>query len=112
MPRRAVSKETSHQDLYETALTKAERTRLSHVRTIDGLDQEIAFLRLRLERLAKNEPDRIEVLLKGMNVLVRLVATRYKLSPVAKDNLSHSLAKVIDEIGGALLPEGFGSDGV
>ena len=108
MPPRASGDGPSVRRLYEAALSKAERARLREIDAVEGLDQEIAFLRVCLERLAREEPNKADLLIKGMNLLLRLVVARYKLSPVAKDNLAHNISKVMDEIGGVLMPEAFG----
>ena len=97
---------------YDMALSEAERVRLPRARRVQGLDEEIAFLRVRLERLAREHPENVEMLLKGITVLVRAVATKYRLSPRAERDLAASLAGVLRGIGGALGLEGAdGQDG-
>ncbi|MBI4300979.1 MAG: hypothetical protein HY664_00040 [Chloroflexi bacterium] len=95
---------------YEVALTEAERIRLPQAREIEGLDEEIALLRLSLRRLVVEHPEDMELLLKGVGMLVRAVATKYRLSQKAEDDLYQSVLGVLKGIGGALWPEGF--DGV
>ena len=95
---------------YESALSRAERMRLSKARRVEGLDEEIALLRLRLQQMAKEEPEKLELLLKGVTTLSRLVALKYKLSDVPAEELSKNIAGVLRGIGGALEPERF--DGV
>ena len=66
---------------YEESLSRAERVRLSKARRVDGLDEEIALLRVLLSRLAEEHPEKLELLLKGIGLVVRAVAIKYKLSP-------------------------------
>jgi len=40
-------------------------------------------------------------------MLVKAVATKYRLSPAAKQNLTEAITQVLKEVGGALYPEGF-----
>ncbi|MBI2935891.1 MAG: hypothetical protein HYY31_03655 [Chloroflexi bacterium] len=87
------------QGFYEDALSQAERLRLPRAREVEGLDEEIALLRLRLLRHAKEHPENLEVLLKGVRLLVQAVVARYRLSPKAAENLSQSIAEVIDKVG-------------
>jgi hypothetical protein len=94
-------------DFYEYALSQAERVRLSRARQIQGLDEEIALLRVRLGRLAKEQPENLELLLKGIGLLVRAVSARYKLSHKAEEDLYQSLLGVLRGVGNVLLPEGF-----
>ncbi len=93
---------------YASALTRAERSRLSKARAAEGLDEEIALLRIRLYSLASEHPEQLELLLKGVTSLVRAVALKYKLSDKPVEDLSRNIAGVLRGIGGALEPERFG----
>ncbi|MCS7206791.1 MAG: hypothetical protein NZ951_02515 [Dehalococcoidia bacterium] len=88
----------SPEGFYAEALSQAERLRLPRARQVEGLDEEIALLRLRLLALAQREPQRLDLLLKGMNTLLRLVATKYRLSPKAGEDLGQALAQVLTSI--------------
>ncbi len=92
---------------YRGALSRAERVRLSEAGEVEGLDQEIALLRLKLSQLLEQDPAKVDLLFKGVNLLVRTVATRYRPSPQSRDDLSESVAAVLKDIGNQLLPEGF-----
>ena len=93
---------------YASALSRAERLRLPKARRTEGLDEEISLLRVRLHRMAKEEPEKFELLLKGVTALSRLVALKYKLSDRPAEELSKNIAGVLRGIGGALEPERFG----
>ena len=91
---------------YKDALTEAEQVLLPEAMEMEGLDEEIALLRLKLQQAIMERPEDIDVLLKGVSLLVRAVATQYKLSPKAKDDLMDSVIGVLEGIGQALgLPE-------
>ena len=92
---------------YSSALTRAERTRLSKARSEKGLDEEIALLRVRLHAIAQEHPEQFELLLKGVNALVRAVAVKYKMSDQPADDLSKHILGVLRGIGAALEPERF-----
>lgn len=91
---------------YAQALTHAERVRLGKARRVQGLDEEIALLRVRLAHLAAEHPDKTELLLKGINTLIRAVAAKYRLSPKAEEDLYQSVLGVVRGLGGVLWPEG------
>jgi hypothetical protein len=101
----AQSPETS--DFYADALSEAERLRLPKARSVAGLEEEIALLRVRLFRAVQEHPEQLELLLKGVNVLVRLAALRYKLSDKPAQELAKSIEGVLRGVGGALYPERF-----
>ena len=109
MPRRSSRPPERPEEFYEEALSKAERVRLSRAKQIQGLDEEIALLRLRLSRLTEEQPENLELLIKGIGMLVRAVSAKYKLSHKAEGDLYQSLLGVLQGIGSVLLPEG--SDG-
>ncbi len=92
---------------YASALSRAERARLPRARETEGLDEEIALLRVRLYHMAREEPEKFDLLLKGVTALSRLVALKYKLSNKPVEELSKSIAGVLRGIGGALEPERF-----
>ena len=109
MPRRGRVKVIEPEAFYRQALFQAERTKLDQAHQVEGLDEEIALLRVRLSQLVHEQPDKLELLMKGIRLLVQAVAVKYKLSPQAEQNLAKSISNVIREVGGLLLPEG--SDG-
>ena len=98
---------TSASGFYGSALSRAERMRLPKARVAEGLDEEIALLRVRLHRVAQQHPEQFELLLKGVNSLARAVALRYKLSDKPAEELSKNIAAVLEGIGKELAPEHF-----
>ena len=109
MPRRTSGGSPEPGAFYEEALSRAERVRLSRARQLQGLDEEIALLRVRLGRLAEEQPENVELLIKGIGMLVRAVSAKYRLSPRSEKDLYQSLLGVLEGVGSVLLPEG--SDG-
>lgn len=105
-PRRGRADSSAAPGFYEAALSEAERVRLPRARRVQGVDAEIALLRVRLERLAREHPENVEMLLKGITVLVRAAAVKYRLSPKAEKDLASSLAGALRSVGAALGLEG------
>ena len=98
------------EEFYAEALSKAERLRLSKARKVEGVDEEIALLRMKLHQLLEEHPDKVDLLFKGVNLLLRAVVARYRLSPKAGDDLYQSIVGVLNGVGRELWPEGI--DGV
>ncbi len=96
---------------YVQALTEAERVRLPKAKQIEGLDEEIALLRVKLRSHLEKHPENLEVLMKGISLLLRAVVAKYKLSPQAEEDLYANVMGVVKGIGGMLLPEEFGEKG-
>ena len=93
---------------YEEALTEAERLRLPRARGVEGIDDEIALLRVRLLGYAQKSPENLEVLMKGVALLTRAVATRYRLSPKSQQDLMDCLVGVVEGVGRGLGVGDFG----
>ena len=84
---------------YAKALTEAERADLPLALEVEGVDEEIALLRLRLRTALTESPDDLTLMLKGIDLLAKAVATRYRLSKRAERDLAGSLANVVRGLG-------------
>ncbi len=72
---------------YEQALSEAERAALGEALEVEGFDEEIAALRVRLRSAIEAHPKDMTLMLRGMDVLRRLVAAKYGLSREDKKEL-------------------------
>ena len=72
---------------------------------VEGLDDEIALLRVKLRALLEAEPDRTDLHFEAANVIARLVRTRYQITRDEKKSLKEAIQKVLTEIA---LPLGVG----
>lgn len=95
------------EDFYGSALDAAERIELEAASDIEGLDGEIALLRMKLREAVSEHPEDLQLMLRGMAMLVKTVSARYRLSKQAEERLSESIAGVVRGVGGVLLPERF-----
>ena len=91
-------------NFYAAALTEAERLQLADARRVDGLDEEIALLRVRLRSALEQRPQDFDLLREGIALLVRAVATQYRLSPRARKDLADRMAAVLNSVGDQILP--------
>lgn len=105
--RKKATKGIGDSSFYASAVSEAEQLLLPEALDIEGLDQEIALLRVRLSRLAEEQPQNSALLFKGIELLVKAVAARYRLSRKSKKDLSEAIEGVLTGIGGALGLEGF-----
>jgi hypothetical protein len=107
MPTRATkgSGKRKPQGFYRRALDEAERVELEEASQVEGIDEEIALLRVKLKELVENQPDRIDLHFEAANTIARLVRTRYQISKEQKKSLKEAIAKVLTEVA---LPLGIG----
>jgi len=83
---------------YSQALEEAEKIELEEDLGVDGIDQEIALLRIKLRELIESRPDRIDLHLEAASTIARLVRTRYTITREQKKSLKEAITKVITEI--------------
>lgn len=94
-------------EFYRGALDAAERVELKAASEVEGLDEEIAVLRVKLKEALSKRPDDLQLMLRGIELLVKAVSARYRLSPEAGEDLSANIAGVVRGVGGLLIPEAF-----
>jgi hypothetical protein len=91
-------------NFYRGVVDRAERLDLERASEIEGLDDEIALMRVRLKRAIEERPEDVQLLMKGLDILVRAVGARYRLSPKSRKDLADSLAATLSSLGDQLLP--------
>ena len=67
---------------YRKSLTEAEKW--ERARQMEGLDEEIALLRVMLKEALEERPQDMQLIAKGVDLLVKAVAAKYRLSPKAQ----------------------------
>jgi hypothetical protein len=97
MARKDATKGKKH-GFYSQALNEAEKLELEEARSIDGIDEEIAILRVKLRELIVAEPERLDLHLKLATTIARLVTTRYNISKEQKKSLKEAITRVLTEI--------------
>src|SRR5690606_15927402 len=85
---------TAERRFYEDALTQAARAEPAVVHESRALDAVIAELRLRLRTLFQKEPEDFALFRRGMDVLRRLVSTRYALSREDRREMDEALERM------------------
>ena len=83
---------------YSRSLDEAEKLEMEEAIYVEGIDQEIALLRIKLRELVESQPDRIDLHLEAANTIARLVRTRYQISKEQKKSLKETIAKVLTEV--------------
>ena len=83
---------------YSRALDEAEKVEFEEASQIEGIDEEIALLRVKLRELVENQPDRIDLHFAAANTIARLVKTRYQISKEQKKSLKEAITKVLTEV--------------
>ena len=90
--------------IYVRSLTDEERQQLPAARKMEGIDEEIAVLRVRINSALRDERTDFRELLHGVDLLVKAVATQYRLSPKARKDLADKITSLLNSLGDQLLP--------
>ena len=85
----------SPRNFYRSVLEHAEREELDTAAAAGGLDDEVALLRMLVRRELAERPENLRLVLQGLNLLVRAVAVRYRLSPSDTAALEQRMAEAL-----------------
>jgi hypothetical protein len=83
---------------YSKFLDKDEKALLQKAATVEGLDEEIAVLRLKLQQILTDHPDRADLAFEAGNTIARLVRTRHQTTKAQNNALKDAFEKVITDI--------------
>jgi hypothetical protein len=82
-------------EFYRDALDDAERVAFETAEQMEGLDREIEVLRVKLRKVVKAKNFNLKLMIRAMDMLNRLVSTRYRISKRSQRDLSASIAAVL-----------------
>ena len=91
-------RKNSPRGFYSRALDEAEKLELEEASHIEGIDEEIALLRVKLRELLQEQPERIDLHFEAANIIARLVKTRYQITREQKKSLKEAIQKVLTEV--------------
>jgi hypothetical protein len=84
----------------------SDRKALAEAALVEGIDDELAELRVRLrELIGERKPENFELIMRGMKQIVGMVAARYRMSAKSKNELASAAAAVIQGVAAQLWPE-------
>lgn len=84
---------------YSKVLDEAEALDFEAAAGVEGLDEEITLLRIKIKALAENDPDNIRLMMAAANILAKLVKTRYSMNKKQEKNLGEAIRNIIKDIG-------------
>jgi len=90
---------------YTRVLDEAEQIDFELATGVEGIDEEIALLRVKIKSLLEREPENIKLIVQATNTLIRLVRTRYNISKEDKQGLKEAIGNVLRDVA---LPLGIG----
>jgi hypothetical protein len=88
--------ERRRRSFYSNALDEAERIELKSAVAVEGIDDEIAVMRIRIKKMRRFAD--IEDLTRCTNALCRMLTTRYAIEGKSKKSLKEALGNVLRDI--------------
>lgn len=96
----------SQRELIREALAESERVAFDAALEADGLEDEVALLRVWVQRFLREAKSDPKLVSAGVNALVRAVAAQYKMSSKASKSLASNMAAMLNDLGDLLaLPD-------
>ena len=85
---------------YSKVLDEAERLDFELAAGVEGIDDEIALLRVEIKSILELEhnPEDVKLIIQATNALERLIRTRYKITKEQRKGLKEAIGNVIRDI--------------
>jgi hypothetical protein len=96
--KRKGKRKDSLRSFYSRDLDEAEKLELLEASHVEGIDEEIALLRVKLRQLLAEQPERIDLHFEAANVIARLVRIRYQIAKGQKKSPKEAIQKVLTEL--------------
>ena len=90
---------------YSMVLDEEEQLDFEQATLAEGLDDEIAMLRVRIKSVLRHDPDNMKLIAQATNALAKLVSTSYNISKNDKNGLKEAINNVLKDVA---LPLGIG----
>ena len=90
---------------YSKVLDEAERLDFDLISGVNGIDDEIALLRVKIKSVLEHDPENVRLIMEATNTLARLVKTRYNITREQKKGLKEAIGNVLKEVA---IPLGIG----
>ena len=83
---------------YSRVLSEEEQRDFEQAVLAEGIDEEIAVLRVKIKSLLKYDPDNVKLLMQATNTLIRLIKTRFKVDGKDKPGLKEAITNVLRDV--------------
>ena len=90
---------------YSKVLDEAEQLDFELASGVNGIDDEIALLRVKIKSILEKDPENVRLIMQAANTLARLMKTRYNITKEQKKGLKEAIGNVLRDVA---LPLGIG----
>jgi hypothetical protein len=90
---------------YSHVLDEAEQRDFELATEVEGLDDEIALLRVKIKSIVAHDPENLSLIMQATGTLARLLRTKYNIGKNDRKSLMAAIGNVLKDIA---LPLGVG----
>jgi uncharacterized protein YjcR len=83
---------------YSKVLDEAEKLDFESVSDVNGIDDEIALLRVEIKSVLEKDPENIRLIMQATNTLAGLVKTRYRINKEQRQGLREAITNVLKDV--------------
>ena len=84
-------------EFYAKVLNEAEKLDFQTACDIEGIDDEIALLRLKIRDMVAKDKKDIQLMMTASGMLTKMVRTRYNMTKNQKKGLKEAIGKVLKD---------------
>jgi hypothetical protein len=95
---------TKKHAFYSKFLDEQQRRQYTRAVDIEGLDAEIALLRVKIQSLLASDPENIRLISQALNSLARMIMTKFNIKKADTIDFSAAMRNALQDI---TLPTGF-----
>jgi hypothetical protein len=92
------SRKTEKPDFYSKVLDEAEKLDFIAAADVNGIDDEIALLRVKIKSVLEKDPENIKIIMQATNTLAGLVKTRYRITREQRQGLKEAIGNVLRDV--------------
>jgi len=83
---------------YSKVLDETEQRNFDRATRIEGIDEEIALLRVKIISLLERDPENLKLIMQATNTLARLVRTRFNIGKEDRKGLKEAISTVLKDV--------------
>jgi len=83
---------------YSLVLDEAQKLDFQIAEGVEGLDDEISLLRVKIKALIEKEPENLQLIMQASGTLARLLRTRYTLEKGQGKGIKDAIRNVLTEV--------------
>ena len=90
---------------YSRELDEGQQQEFARAIEVDGLDEEIALLRVKIKAIVQRDPENLKLIVRAVDSMARLIKIKYNIGKNDKTGLRETIGNILKDVA---LPVGVG----